>query len=320
MGTPLWADIPGNGVIRAPSTAHWSTPSDRFRLPPLTLSRRFGIVVLLVVPLVAAVCVVGATGVRGMNREIEGLYENQYRQTLAYSQLRRSLGAAETATLRLIHANSCACRRSSRQASTAGCCRRSISRCAAYDRRLTHPEEDEARDFRKLTAGWRSFEEVLRSDAFDLSRLTGDFQAEDDRLAVRVTALLDGLLGQADRLMRGEATEAREHRDQAERQYRSTLGLLLGASVLALLGTLAVIAWLIPGVVPRARDYSRFASEVAEGRTGARVEPDGRDEPTELGERFERNGLSPRERAAADRPAGRVQRGDADHRERARGL
>jgi diguanylate cyclase (GGDEF)-like protein len=39
-------------------------------------------------------------------------------------------------------------------------------------------------------------------------------------------------------------------------------------------------------VVPRARDYSRFAAQVAKGSTGARVEPAGRDELTDLGVRL----------------------------------
>ena len=295
-------------------------PFSRFRLPRLTLSRRFGIVALLVVPLLASVCVVGGVGVRKMNTEIEGLYDNQYRQTLAYSQLRRSLGAAETATLRLIQTNSP---------------RLQAELKTRLDRRLLpkvdlalrglrstaqSSEEDEARDYRKLAASWRSFERVLRSDAFDLTRLTGDFEAADDRLAARITALLDGLLGQADGLVSEEATEAREHRDQAQSQYRSTLGLLLGASVLALLGTLAVIAWLIRGVVPRARDYSQFASAVAQRENRGASRARGARRADRARGAVERNGLSARERTAADRPAGRVQRGDADQRERARGL
>ncbi|MBA2629779.1 MAG: GGDEF domain-containing protein [Thermoleophilaceae bacterium] len=49
--------------------------------------------------------VVGGRGVQRMNVEVRDLYENQYRQTLASSQLRRSLGRAQTGALLLIQTN-----------------------------------------------------------------------------------------------------------------------------------------------------------------------------------------------------------------------
>jgi hypothetical protein len=220
---------------RVGQPASGSAPSGRFSLPRLTLSRRFGVVVLLVVPLVAAVCVVGGVGVQRTNGEVEGLYEHEYRQTLAAAQLRRRLGAAETATLRLVQTNNPRLQ----ERLNASLDRRLLPAVDVALRRLrsvgASSEADEARAVRKVAAKWRAFEGVLHSEAFDPTRLTADSDAEDDRLAARATAFYDEMLAQADGLVTGEATEARQHRDQAESQFRSTLALLLGASVLALL-------------------------------------------------------------------------------------
>ena len=98
----------------------------------------------------------------------------------------------------------------------------------------------------------------------------------------RAVALFERMVRPADACW-SKAEEVRPPMTARQAEHRNTLLLLAGGSVLALLGTLGVIAWLTRSIVPRARGYSRFAAEVAKGSTEQRLEPAGHDELTELG-------------------------------------
>lgn len=59
-------------------------------MPRLTIGRRFAVVALLVIPLVASVCVIGAIGVSRMNGQVTELYNHGYRHTLETARLSRA--------------------------------------------------------------------------------------------------------------------------------------------------------------------------------------------------------------------------------------
>lgn len=93
----------------------------------------------------------------------------------------------------------------------------------------------------------------------------------------------------------GPVVEATDH--EAERSLATSVATLQAADrdyertrtevVAVLLASLAVgfgmVLWLIRSVVPRTRDYSRFAARVAVGDVGARLTPTGGDELADLG-------------------------------------
>jgi diguanylate cyclase (GGDEF)-like protein len=253
-------------------------------LPRLTIGRRFGVVALLVIPLVTSVCVIGALGVIRMNDRVTELYHEGYRHTLASARLSRGLSAVEVAALRTVLTND-----------------RGVAERAGteLDRRLL-PAVDTAfaavraelaaedrghhlKSIRNLSTGLEEFERLRDDEAFEFRDETEAVGASKDRLAARLARLFDRVVAEADDLVEVEAAEARSIAERARAENRKTLLLLLGGSLVALLGTLAVIAWLTRSIVPRARGYSRFAAEVANGSTDRRLEPAGHDELSELG-------------------------------------
>lgn len=258
-------------------------PVRRLALPRLTIGRRFGVVALLVVPLVASVCVIGALGVNEMEAQVSELYEDEYTHTLSTAKLSRSLAAAEAVALHLVLTDEDAIKtrlngRLGRRLLPAvdvalGDANALIGvEGARATRPLGQVKEDLVR-----------FERLRTASFFDAPEETEAVAKEKDRLAARISGLFERMRARADGILDDEASEARVVDERARSRYRSTLLLLFVGSVIALLATLAVIAWLTRSIVPRARAYSGFAIEVAEGIPERRLDPTGNDELTELG-------------------------------------
>ena len=253
-------------------------------MPRLTIGRRFGVVALLVIPLVASVCVIGAIGVSRMNEQVTALYHHGYRHTLESARLSRALSAVEVAALRSVLTDN-------RQVSERVNAQLDRRLLPALDTALVRVRAALAEDQEghssvpvlDLSRGVEEFERLRASGAVEFRDETEAEGARKDRLAARISGLFDRIVARADALVELEARQARSINERARADYRNTLLLLVGGSLVALLGTLAVIAWLTRSIVPRARGYSRFAAEVAKGSTEQRLEPAGQDELTELG-------------------------------------
>jgi len=89
-----------------------------------------------------------------------------------------------------------------------------------------------------------------------------------------------------------EATDAETERslatslitlDAANRDYERTRTEVIAVLLASLLLGVGMVLWLVRAVVPRTRDYSRFAARVAVGDVGARLAPTGSDELADLG-------------------------------------
>jgi diguanylate cyclase (GGDEF)-like protein len=103
-------------------------------------------------------------------------------------------------------------------------------------------------------------------------------------LTERIDAIFTDLVGAGERLRAQEAARAAATKQEADSTYRSTVtGLAVGVLAALALGLGAALA-LIRTLIPRIRAYSRFATEVAAGRTVTPPTPRGHDELTELGE------------------------------------
>ena len=253
-------------------------------MPRLTIGRRFGVVALLVIPLVASVCVIGAIGVSRMNGQVTELYNHGYRHTLETARLSRALSAVEVAAMRAVLTDN----RQVTERVSAQLDRRLLP---ALDTALARVrvelqkggEGHEIAPVNEMSRGLEEFEHLRAGGALDFEEESEAVGARKDRLAAVISALFDRIVARADGLVELEAREARSISEQARAVHRNTLVLLVGGSLVALLGTLGVIAWLTRSIVPRARGYSRFAAEVAKGGTEQRLEPAGHDELTELG-------------------------------------
>ena len=245
-------------------------------LPRLTIGRRFGVVALLVIPLVTSVCVIGAIGVIRMNDRVTELYHEGYRHTQASARLSRALSAVEVAALRTVLTDD----RGVAERAGTELDRRLLpavdTAFAAVSGELSeHQGGHQLRAIRDLSSGVEEFERLRDHDAFEFREETEAVGASKDRLAARLARLFDRVVAEANDLVEVEAAEARSIAERARAENRKTLLLLLVGSLVALLGTLAVIAWLTRSIVPRARGYSRFAAEVAKGSTDRRLEPAG---------------------------------------------
>ncbi len=89
-----------------------------------------------------------------------------------------------------------------------------------------------------------------------------------------------------------EATDAQtEHNlatslttlDAANQDYERTRTVVFAVLLASLALGVGMVLWLVRTVVPRTRDYSRFAARVAVGDVGARLDPTGSDELADLG-------------------------------------
>jgi len=256
----------------------------RFAFPRLTIGRRFGIVALLLVPLIALVCVVGSTGVSQINDEISKLYEHAYTDTLESSKLSRALGTTRATALHVVLTDDKVVA-ASLNAELDRHLLPAVDTALGRAKSLIDPDEGPraSEPLDKLTRDLRLFERLRADGDFDYAEESEAVSVRKDRTADRISTLFTQMHDSLDTLVSNQAKDARLAYELAQYQTRRTLILLLVGSAVALLGTIAVIAWLTRSIVPRARSYSSFAADVASAKTERRLEPAGNDELTELG-------------------------------------
>jgi diguanylate cyclase (GGDEF)-like protein len=102
-------------------------------------------------------------------------------------------------------------------------------------------------------------------------------------LAARTANLFNRITAVADELRAGEALQATDAKHAADAEYRSTRRLLIGGVALSAGLGAAILILLVRNLVPRIRNYSHFATEIAAGRTPGTLQPRGHDEVAELG-------------------------------------
>jgi diguanylate cyclase (GGDEF)-like protein len=109
----------------------------------------------------------------------------------------------------------------------------------------------------------------------------------DGPAAARSASRTEELLGPVVEATDVEAERALETSmatlDAADADYRRTRTEVVAVLVASLLLGVGMVLWLVRAVVPRTRDYSRFAARVAVGEVGARLSPTGSDELADLG-------------------------------------
>ncbi|HXE46633.1 MAG TPA: GGDEF domain-containing protein [Conexibacter sp.] len=103
------------------------------------------------------------------------------------------------------------------------------------------------------------------------------------RSADRAEALLAPVLAATDATAVRDLGDAVATLKRADDNYARTRAYVLAVMLAALLLGVGMVLWLVRSVVPRTRDYSRFAARVASGDAGTRLAPTGNDELAELG-------------------------------------
>lgn len=157
----------------------------------------------------------------------------------------------------------------------------------------------------QIEAGFDQYLQIRRSGAYSTTGAAANATAINAALAARTAALFDRITAVADELRAAEAKQATSAKRDADNSFRSTSVLLAVAVAVSLPGALVVALLLIRNLVPRIRNYSHFAAQVASGRGTAILQPRGNDELTELGRALndmvaQRELLGAREEAQAE--------------------
>jgi diguanylate cyclase (GGDEF)-like protein len=103
------------------------------------------------------------------------------------------------------------------------------------------------------------------------------------RAAQRAERLLGPVVDATDTVAERDLDQAIATLDTADRVFERTRAEVLAVMLASLLLGVGMVLWLVRSVVPRTRDYSRFAAQVAVGEVAERLHPSGSDELADLG-------------------------------------
>ncbi len=149
-------------------------------------------------------------------------------------------------------------------------------------RGLNSDDPTALRKLDEIEQGVEEYTRERRRGSFTTVGSETNVPAVNAELAARTGQLFDRLSSLTDDLLVAEALDADRAHRQTEDSYQNTWRLLIGAAVLAVGCAAAVARTLIRDLVPRIQDYSRFASEIASGRSPAPLPTPGIDELADL--------------------------------------
>jgi len=241
----------------------------------LRVGTRFRVVLFA---LLAALVGIGLAGAQGLNRVRvagEALYKPSL-ESRADQEITLALDAAEEVTLQIV---------ASRKDDSTSLKRELVEQAipgvdiAIGKLRITRGDDGRsAQLIDQIAASWTAFEDQALRETNASSR---DEDVRDD--VQHLIRSLAGARAAARELAELEARRAEEiHRGSVE-AYRVSVVEIVGSAVVALLSGIAMIIWLIRSIVPRTREYSRFALRVAEGEIRETLDVQGADEIAEFG-------------------------------------
>ncbi|MEA2496992.1 MAG: hypothetical protein QOJ29_4903 [Thermoleophilaceae bacterium] len=243
----------------------------------LTMAMRLFAVLAGIAPLLVVVAFVGYSGLRSLNRETDTLFNDNLKLAVSESALSRSLGQVESASLEELAADgkrNKALRATVRDGLIADI---DSAFWALLKQQGKFPEKRVSTA--RAVIKWRTF--VAYSDAQPLSRRLSSH--EISLRSQKTTQMLDPLAAWATRSARLEQEEATRTFARAGRTFDRGRLLILVITALALaVGGFAATA-LIRSIIPRLREYSRFAAQVAKGDLTGWITPRGTDELAMLG-------------------------------------
>jgi diguanylate cyclase (GGDEF)-like protein len=252
----------------------------------LTLAAKFLAVLAVVGPLIALVAVGGVSGVRAMKAGSDDVFDDNIKVSRVVTEVGSNLARAQAIANQLALAPG-TLRRERLNAQVDGEVIPRVERGLAELERLhANDAAAERTPVKGLGLGWRRFL-ALRHDTLLPQEGRRPTVASATRVTQSIGMVLDPMIASVARLDRIETAHAREADVRVDRRYESSLRLILGSAAAALLLGLGSVIMLIRNVVPRIRQYSRFAKRVSAGDLSARLHPRGHDDLAQLGHALE---------------------------------
>jgi len=281
------------------------------------ITSKFALVVVVLVPSVAAVAWVGFDGMRSGKASVDSLYSDHLVNVRDAATLAIALQDANRDSLELLFTRDLSARsRIMTDLVTQVSPQVSSGLVAVGAESAADPLERPRAA--AMAAGWARFEQLLASGALRGSGTPTIEEATDTQL----TGIFAATTTAAKAIVATDAVEAARAHTHAGAVYRSSLRWGLLTVTITLTALAAVVGWLIRSVLPRTLEYSVFAANVTHGDYTQRLRPSGGARPGRAARSRDAQTSQPREQSRAPslstRPA--VHRGrPSSHPPRRRG-
>jgi diguanylate cyclase (GGDEF)-like protein len=252
-------------------------------LPKLRVAPKFFLVLGVVVPAIAAMAWIGLHGLAGLRSDINHIYDDNLLTTQVTSRLATELHHAGGLSLELLIANEKGRKGQLDHALQVSVMPHVQAELGKLRQLHAHDPAPERRRVAFIASQWDRFLTLEASGALQAAGHGSGFARRNQALATRLAQIFARATGAADQMVAMEADRARRAAENADDTYARSRSLIIGLGAAILLAVAGVVLTLIRNVVPRVRAYSRFASAVASGELGRRLDPKGHDELTELG-------------------------------------
>ena len=148
----------------------------------------------------------------------------------------------------------------------------------------------------RITAGLDQYLKLRQTGAYDDASANPADNATRTALAERTDLLLEPIVVAAEKLRAGEASNATKIKRESDATYLSTRVELAVSVIVVLLLGLGLVLALIRNMVPRIKQYSAFAADVAAGRPTTALRPPGTGRAVRAGRSPQRHGRQTRGR------------------------
>jgi len=256
------------------------------RLPPAAPSRprrvggKFLLAVGLVLPAVLGVAAVGALGTARLHQQVTSIETDNMRTTHLVADLVDGLQHVEAAAL-LLTATYAASDVTELNAELEEQLLPELHSDFATLETVYADEPSALARLNRIRAGFQRYLALRRSGAYDA---VGTVAARTTAALARETADLFHPINElAHQLRADEEQQATAAEEAADRIFRTGLVELLATLLVCVLLGAGAVIWLIRDMVPRIREYSRYASDVAADQAEYDLNVRGQDELSALG-------------------------------------
>ncbi len=276
----FWRPVVGHRDTRpdlARSRPVPSIASDRFGVG-WSVGRKFFLILAVVGVCIIGVVGVGVVGLERLSAQARALFGDSVTQSQLASALHGAVDDAGEATREVTFPGVLPGRVIELDAELTNVLIPNVSEAIAALAREVNDEH--AEQVRELQTAFQEYRPIANTIVD--SALSGRTDAVSPDQAAEAAGLLQGMAMVASQIGAAENAEAELSADQAVQDSRSRAGMLLAVGAVSLILALIVVLGLIRNLVPRIRDYSHFAAEVAAGGRPGLLNPRGGDELAEL--------------------------------------